>query len=1089
MGGGEGGEQTRGRGWAAGGVHGTPTTIELTVLCRSVGPFSVRRFLLFQSVGSRRRGVGAMATWWVFLASMVAVLLQSSGPLYFAEGANWAQVSGNKYQNAVTNPETRWSPRWGHAAAPLMLQRPEPCEYPEGTDLGLTEDELEERKRAKSLADDKKILVMGGDTHKTGDGGGYYMNEVWESTGAIWLTVNSTIEFDYRNEPIARIISQATWKLASPNKATPLGVDYNTWTACARSRFEHNRPCDDSLYIKRGAIKVWHPEMKCKCDLQNDPYPGRMWAPRRNMAAVGFRRQVFILGGRARAMEDIPLDESLSSIPDGNRKRWRERTLLMNDVWTTEDGENWNMANPGCDENSPQNKLVIYNGHAKSVCRIDSDCFGNARCISRTCICNMWSPRERHAAVVYPDQQKVTEKCAASGPEQRIYVFGGFSRRYTQRCGTNACGGDYREFMHDVWRTKKECIDIERAVDPVGCRDVRKTLGEEWELIIPAAPWPGRGGHQVVSHLNMLFVMGGRGGSLKDASDNPLYNDVWRSADAGKTWQLVVANAEWPAREHFFAASLENSTGQPTMQVVFGFDGENKLQDVWESYTGAHWVEDFSNLTETSAYATFDSPLESLQTLTEGEIAILNEQGISTIQELADIDKGTVMYLRGGNSDPDPLDGPAMYRGGPFPFICPHRHRAMAFVEKCTVRPPRVDGADQQPDTVVKELIDEKKKPIEEEEEEAEDYDPDGCTYPTWMREKAREPEDILEEETEAAMMLPVGDFECFPMECVERGGYQSVSMLRECADEAAKNYAVQVANAGTGAPEKEPEMCVQHPVNITCKVVPTPRESFAGVIIQQRLFILGGLLDKDVYENDVWYRDAKMPAAVMTVKPTTETSEQLFQFASDEEGCIFEYRLWLLDEDDLYFEEIVRNWTLMLDLTYIQDWMPPGGGKYRFELRAIDPAGNVDQVFEEGRNVHTWIYEPPLPVGLIVGSVLGFFALVGAVYLEVRRRKKKAAMERYAIKRMRRKFKGVQRNTKGKKGGKKKGKKGKKGKTDGDADDPEKEWREYYDEGKGIKSKKDKKKKKKKDDGADGKKKKKKDKKEKKDKKKKSKK
>ena len=104
---------------------------------------------------------------------IVSVNLFLAHIIEHVQSANWAQVSGTKYQNANTNPETRWSPRWGHSAAALMLQRPEPCEYPEGTDLGLTEEELEERKKAKSLADDKKILVMGGDFHKTEEGGGY----------------------------------------------------------------------------------------------------------------------------------------------------------------------------------------------------------------------------------------------------------------------------------------------------------------------------------------------------------------------------------------------------------------------------------------------------------------------------------------------------------------------------------------------------------------------------------------------------------------------------------------------------------------------------------------------------------------------------------------------------------------------------------------------------------------------------------------------------------------------------------------------------------------------------------------------------
>merc|ERR1712146_350718 len=98
------------------------------------------------------------------------------------------------------------------------------------------------------------------------------------------------------------------------------------------------------------------------------------------------------------------------------------------------------------------------------------------------------------------------------------------------------------------------------------------------------------------------------------------------------------------------------------------------------------------------------------------------------------------------------------------------------------------------------------------------------------------------------------------------------------------------------------------------------------------------------------------------------------------------------------------------------------------------------------GRNAYKWIYVPPLPVLLIVMLTLLFLLIILGIYLEIRRRKKKAAMERYAIKRMRRKFKGVQRGGKRGRGKKKKGK-GKKGKKkdDGEAK-PDDEWREYYD-------------------------------------------
>ena len=80
----------------------------------------------------------------VLYSCIASVILFLAHIIEHVQSANWAQVSGKKYQNANTNPETRWSPRWGHSAAALMLQRPEPCEYPEGTDLGLKEEELDQ---------------------------------------------------------------------------------------------------------------------------------------------------------------------------------------------------------------------------------------------------------------------------------------------------------------------------------------------------------------------------------------------------------------------------------------------------------------------------------------------------------------------------------------------------------------------------------------------------------------------------------------------------------------------------------------------------------------------------------------------------------------------------------------------------------------------------------------------------------------------------------------------------------------------------------------------------------------------------------
>ena len=58
--------------------------------------------------------------------------------------------------------------------------------------------------------------------------------------------------------------------------------------------------------------------------------------------------------------------------------------------------------------------------------------------------------------------------------------------------------------------------------------------------------------------------------------------------------------------------------------------------------------------------------------------------------------------------------------------------------------------------------------------------------------------------------------------------------------------------------------------------------------------------------------------------------------------------------------------------------------------------------------------YVSPTPWDIIAEGVCGFLGLCGIGYLEYRRRMKKAAMERYAMKRMRRKFKALQKDMEG---------------------------------------------------------------------------
>ena len=155
------------------------------------------------------------------------------------------------------------------------------------------------------------------------------------------------------------------------------------------------------------------------------------------------------------------------------------------------------------------------------------------------------------------------------------------------------------------------------------------------------------------------------------------------------------------------------------------------------------------------------------------------------------------------------------------------------------------------------------------------------------------------------------------------------------------------------------------------------------------------------------------------------------------------------------------QTWTKTarkVELEWLDYWERngPGSATYIFYVRAIDPAGNTDVTFRiggtENINYYKWRYTQRPPIMIITLSSCTFVMLVTGSWLEYRRRKRKRAMERYAIKRMRRKFKSAQKEMTKK----------------GDVD-----WRDMMDEG----GKKKKKKKGGKDKDKDGKKKKKKDK------------
>merc|ERR1712065_51307 len=156
-----------------------------------------------------------------------------------------------------------------------------------------------------------------------------------------------------------------------------------------------------------------------------------------------------------------------------------------------------------------------------------------------------------------------------------------------------------------------------------------------------------------------------------------------------------------------------------------------------------------------------------------------------------------------------------------------------------------------------------------------------------------------------------------------------------------------------------------------------------------------------------------KMPTAYMSKKPRDRTTDFEFYFAATEPGCKFEYRVY-----DPVDYKVVKDWTPVVKKADVR-WLDrrnggPGNGEYIMYVRAIDPAGNFDIKYDNGRNFYKWYYISPLPWDIIAEGIGSFIGLGIFGYLEYRRRMKKAAMERYAMKRMRRKFKALQKDIEG---------------------------------------------------------------------------
>jgi hypothetical protein len=653
---------------------------------------------------------------------LLAVLALSLAP---ARASNWKQLTGKKAQNNVqVNEYTAssqlegggWGPRWGSAIAAMDMSEEEERQY-----------------------DKSKIIMLGGDDYDVETGLGGFHNDVYASEGEAWKVYAHPRDKNKNGDAKPRVVSNTTWMQVVMDAPVPSDITYRYWISCDAESFSES--CSGAG-LEEEEEKSWYERNCCKDSLKSSLdtrgahfpayYKGKArFSPRRNHAAVSLRRILYVIGGRAVSGEDMAEVETVGGIlnphfqdtPKRAREalkhskyggargtRWREKTVLMNDVWISIDGGiGWRLANPGC--------LVPQGGARRSAgtkdyrreppidrtatglpfekmgavgeqCNKTKDCYGDSLCVQDRCVCEGPSPRESHALTI--DEQAGT-----------IFLYGGFTDRRLHNCGVETvatgmqanprdirdydaaradlnrisgdefeCGSGYRGHMSDVWKTE--------GVRTSGAKLV-------WRNVKRKARWAGRGGHVAFIMEGYHWIAAGRTGhSWKDESE--VLNDVWHSKD-GSAWEQRVDFsctgeppvygqrdgrgstscppgatkswlAEWTARDNPAAVVIPKSVQVP-LSTVYLFGGRDAngthLNDVWQWHAtaGEPWKPDFGPQAVTGShfkYLSGDSKIEQLRLKAFGGLQGMRAKGVAvdylTLESAVKVNRAGIHTIR-----------------------------------------------------------------------------------------------------------------------------------------------------------------------------------------------------------------------------------------------------------------------------------------------------------------------------------------------------------------------------------------------------------------------------------------------------------
>jgi len=974
------------------------------------------------------------------------------------------------------------------------------------------------------------------------DGSRGFRNDVHVANTFRWRAYRDRVEKTRYNKGMPHVQGEMEWEQKNDGQLPPSDLTYDEWTQCDYDAWE--KEAKPAVYAARAKSGNCEDLFVAPGSYMEDT----MWSPRRGHAStVHGGSTILVMGGRAREHKRMEMERNVGGIktrPMANDKfysAWREATVLKNDVWaSTDEGVSWELMNPGC--KVPQEDLVlagqpyvrtrvggwrkeftdpnngvdphtgvnrdethVWNGPGENVnqhlvldlprygaekdqCSSNDACWGDAECRTLgkggTCVCNIWSPRELHAA------------CSHSWDEvvEVVYVGGGFASKQERVCGDFACGdtdaGAYREYMRDLWKSEDK--------------------GVTWSVVTLHAPWEGRGGHSLVSFLGSVWLFNGQGGvsgqhpskgshqTFSEERGTTYFSELWRLESSGGVWTKDLKSftlsgngttPHWAPRfGHSSVVEKPNAFNKDITKLFMlgGRDGDGFLSDSWSWRGPAYdWVRDFSGATEQAHYVDRDTSVQNLRNVvpnnnkwaqdaikrenftTAADLGLLHALGIFTVGDLANADRRTILKLRGFDL-PQVPEGERLRwseeKGGSN-GVCYMYVLAKAMLEKCHSLKPElvwVDGEQQLPRNNRPLFSDsdpnhQGNPPSEGQGVISEWHGVDYGNLPLHLDTYHKPSMEELVEQWDGCSPLERGEGTWPDVDVNSIGNVPQVAGWRHDLN--------------------------QQAMEITCKQTPFPRAFHSSVYFAQQIWVIGGKRTVDDHNNDLWYRDDIMPLSVLNTYPASDSAETLFTFKSNKEGSVFRYRVYFGDK----LKEL-RPWSKVFTQESV-GWLKgyndvgevsnthtelgkgqeenegPGHGNYIFYLRAVDPAGNEDATYDEGRNMHTWRYSPDPPAVLISIVFITLFCFACYIGYEYHKYQRAMALERFAIKRVRRKFKGMMaeggdrdakslhkkaKSKKGKKGKKIKKKKKKKAKKGKDGQESERHWREKIKENEG---------------------------------------